>query len=90
LIKTGMKSSYFECPVCVCVRKTIKRILKQEVKVCVTSPDCVLINGVFFWLPTQVTDFLRLHDKGKPVEPMTFELEIPDGFSFAYQKSKRF
>jgi hypothetical protein len=88
-IKTGLRGSAVECPVRICVKQTIKEKLKQETHVFVPAPDMLIISGVLFWLPNKVRDFLMAFDRGQSVEPMTFELDIPNDIVFVTPKLRK-
>jgi len=88
-IKTGIQGHAVECPVRICVKDTIKQKLKQNVDAFVPAPDMLIISGVLFWLPNKVRDFLMAFDRGRPVEPMTFELDIPNDIVFVTPKLRK-
>lgn len=77
-INNGIKFKCESCPVAL----AIKRLLKPNVKVLVGDIISFMTNDSSEWkdvvTPERVWDFLVQFDNKRPVQPFSFELDIPE------------
>jgi hypothetical protein len=77
-IKQGIPSSHNRCPIALRIRKMIPSLYYVSVgfKNRLSSSAEIWINNRVYKLPKISAKFIVEYDKGKPVEPFEFELDI--------------
>lgn len=77
-IRNGLRESYTHNPVAVTIKKAIKAERRVDVKVEIYTLDYGFIDGRIFELPNQPRILLKKFHGGSKVQPIVFELDIPD------------
>ena len=82
-IKTGIKNNCDYCPIANSIKGTIPAI-----DVRVTASDVIIFQynrkaNETIKLPQNAIDFIKSFNKGEPVKPFTFELDLPEGLTNA-------
>ena len=73
-IEQGWPSSTTHCPIALAVKRTLQREVEVYMASIVLSPASPYRQRI--WVG-EIKDFVRDYDAGWPVQPITFDLEIP-------------
>ena len=78
-IACGVMEDCSKCPIALAIRAVIKPQHKGRVEVCALGLDMGIGSG-FITLPKIAIRFINRFDEALSVKPLTFTIDIPNGF----------
>lgn len=83
-IRQGLRESYTHNPVCIAVKRLLKKLRNVDLKVEIFQLDYIFIDARLFELPEQPQVLLKRFHGGEKVSPIVFDLDIPEELFCVY------